>query len=387
MDNKPMTTRVITLPMALMDAIPVLLFCGTMGLLASLWPSPLFLIGGGLCALSGCGKVLWKLILALSGRDVRLLNRQFRYLMGGGFLLMLVALAVGQEQLSFSVIWKYVTWFPGKLCFLIGLLGLVLMGVLAAKLGSSSRKANWLEQVVNLVAQFSIFLGVLLCWYGSDCYPADSTAQAAAQTTHEVVVTEIEDGLLFDGLGTDTALIFYPGAKVEYTAYASLMQTLAADGIDCFLLTMPYNLAIFDVKAADNVMANYDYERWYLSGHSLGGAMAASYAASNPDMLEGLILLAAYPTKELPEDLSVLILYGSEDGVLDREKLTDGKQYLPEDSVIFCIEGGNHAQFGSYGVQDGDNIAMISAEEQWQQTEEQILSITRKGQSKSDTTT
>jgi hypothetical protein len=31
------------------------------------------------------------------------------------------------------------------------------------------------------------------------------------------------------------------------------------------------------------------------------------------------------------------------------------------------IEGGNHAQFGSYGPQEGDKPATISPEEQWEQ--------------------
>ena len=57
-----------------------------------------------------------------------------------------------------------------------------------------------------------------------------------------------------------------------------------------------------------------------------------------------------------------------EDGVLDRQKLDAGIQYLPAGAVIQVIPGGNHAQFGSYGPQKGDGTALISPAEQWAET-------------------
>ena len=111
-------------------------------------------------------------------------------------------------------------------------------------------------------------------------------------------------------------------------------------------------------------MAEYEYEDWYLSGHSLGGAMAASYAADNGENLDGLVLLAAYSTVELPEHLSVVSIYGSEDKVLNMESFEQGRGYMPEDYTELCIEGGNHAWFAYYGEQDGDGTASITREEQ-----------------------
>ena len=50
--------------------------------------------------------------------------------------------------------------------------------------------------------------------------------------------------------------------------------------------------------------------------------MAASYPAGHPKGLDLLILLVAYPTKDLMGyPLSVLSVYGSEDSVLNIEKL------------------------------------------------------------------
>ena len=72
-------------------------------------------------------------------------------------------------------------------------------------------------------------------------------------------------------------MVFYPGARVEASTYAPLMQETAASGIDCFLMKMPANLAIFGINRADVVrsdIAGYSYDHWYIAGHSLGGMMA-----------------------------------------------------------------------------------------------------------------
>ena len=101
--------------------------------------------------------------------------------------------------------------------------------------------------------------------------------------------------------------------------------------------------------------------------------MAASYAATHSSQLSGVFMLAAYPTKPLDEKIKALIIYGSEDGVLNRTKLEEAVRYLPNSSAMYVIEGGNHAQFGNYGKQAGDGNAAISSQEQQQRTAEWIL--------------
>ncbi|MCD8084735.1 MAG: alpha/beta hydrolase [Clostridiales bacterium] len=353
--------------MAVVDALPVLCFSASMILIGQVYQSTVFMVGAVLCVLAGVGKVLWKLILAIAHKDVPILYRQFRFLMPAGFVLMIVSLVINRPSLS--VLWKNISSFPCNILFLVALAGFVVMGILGAKLDSSSRKANWIEQLVNLAAELCILFAVVIIWYGSDYYHAD-TAQYL-QSTDAVQVTEISDGLFFDGSGTDAALIFYPGAKVEYTAYAPIMMELAEHGVDCFLLEMPYNMAIFGMNRADEILSAYSYENWYISGHSLGGAMAASYAAGHTEELDGVVLLAAYATESL-DGLPALAIYGSEDGVLSMEKLETGRQYA-EDYTEICIDGGNHAGFGCYGAQSGDGAAGITQEEQWAQTVETIL--------------
>ena len=211
--------------------------------------------------------------------------------------------------------------------------------------------------IVVMIIAMAVYFGTYYHSVDVDEYFTDSDT---------VTVTETDSGWLFDGEGEDAALIFYPGAKVEASAYAPLLYELAEEGVDCFLVKMPLRMAIFGVNKALDITDAYDYETWILAGHSLGGAMAASCAASNPDSFDVLLLLAAYTTKEIDEGVTVLSLYGSEDGVLNMDSVESGRDLVPEDYTEICIEGGNHAQFGSYGEQDGDGTATITAEEQRQ---------------------
>ncbi len=151
------------------------------------------------------------------------------------------------------------------------------------------------------------------------------------------------------------------------------MRLIAREGMDVLLVRMPFRLAIFGVNKANNLISRYDYNAWYIGGHSLGGAMAANYAAEHGEQLKGLILLAAYPTKPLDDWLTAISICGSADVIINREKMSDGDVYLPEKAVKCVIDGGNHAQFGNYGEQAGDGEPSITSEEQQRQTAEMII--------------
>ena len=230
------------------------------------------------------------------------------------------------------------------------------------------KKIKWLIPVsaaIILVAAFLVYAG--------DYYHADPTALKALESDEAVCVTRTDYGWFFDGPSESEALVFYPGGKVQETAYAPLMRELAERGVDICLVKMPFNLAIFGSGKASDVMKQYEYTNWYIGGHSLGGAMAANYAAAHGDGLYGVILLAAYPTKALDDHLFVISIYGSEDGVLDRARTTAGKQYVSGRYLEYVIAGGNHAQFGNYGKQSGDGEAAISPKEQQRLTAEFII--------------
>ena len=226
---------------------------------------------------------------------------------------------------------------------------------------TSQRKKLKIE--ITIVIIISLITGIMA--YLNQYYHAEGV-EDALESDVEVTVTKTEDGYFFDGKGTESAMVFYPGAKVEEISYAPLMKQLAANGLDCYLVTMPGNLAIFGMNKATDVMTAYKYKHWYIGGHSLGGAMAASYAADHADELDGLLLLAAYSTKDLSDsDLAVVSLVGSEDGVIKRDKLAKYADNLPKDTTVdIQFAGGNHAYYGNYGEQDGDGKAGISREEE-----------------------
>ena len=199
---------------------------------------------------------------------------------------------------------------------------------------------------VCLAVLFVVGVGVYA--FVSDSYHADETAWEAMACQTDSVQAELDGNVTWFVPEAPTAgLIFYPGGKVENTAYAPLMRACAENGILCALVRMPGNLAVLDANAA----------------------------AHEKDF-DGLILLAAYSTKDLSQTpLRVLSVYGSEDGVMNRESYEKNGANLPADTTEVLLDGGCHAQFGSYGPQDGDGIPTISGEEQVRQTAEAIAAF------------
>jgi pimeloyl-ACP methyl ester carboxylesterase len=170
---------------------------------------------------------------------------------------------------------------------------------------------------------------------------------------------------------TPTAgFIFYPGGRVDYRAYAPVLRMIAENGYFVALVHAPLNLAFFDVNAAEPVQAKHpEIQKWVVGGHSLGGAMASVFAKDHLSQLDGIIFFASYPADDSLKNanLKVLSIYGTND-MAGMKTFEEKKSLLPADTRYVVIEGGNHAQFGSYGPQEGDKPATISAEEQWLQT-------------------
>lgn len=171
-------------------------------------------------------------------------------------------------------------------------------------------------------------------------------------------------------------LIFYPGGKVEYTAYAPLLSELAGNGIYCVLVKMPCNLATLDYKAAGKIIAAHSgISDWFIGGHSMGGVAAAMYLEEHVSDFRGLFLLGSYSIKDLTgSGLAVISVYGENDGVMNRGNYGKYISMLPEGFEELVIPGGNHAYFGSYGEQKGDGTATISPAEQQAITAGAILS-------------
>ena len=258
------------------------------------------------------------------------------------------------------------------------------------KLVPSRLRELWADKVCRkkIISISLVVLAVALtvacaAIYLGDYYRADLAEIDGFEPMKSVAVDTSRDGMVAAvAENADVGLIFYPGGKVEYTAYLPLMTACAERGILAVVVEMPFNLAVLDMNAADGIRELYpEIERWYIGGHSLGGSMAASYIAKNSQDFSGLILLGSYSTADLsPLGISVLSLYGSADGVMNRENYEKYKPNLPSSFTEIVIDGANHAGFGMYGEQDGDGAASISNAEQITVTAEHIAKFVFDGE-------
>ena len=214
-----------------------------------------------------------------------------------------------------------------------------------------------------------VIIAVGVLYYLCDYSHAEETATKYLNGTDDVNVSKIDSGLFLDGYGNDTAVIFYPGAKIEYTSYLPMLTNLASEGVDSYLVEMPFNLAFLGQNQADSIINTTNYSHYILAGHSLGGYAASSYMAESGNG-DGLILLAGYPNEEIEKP--VLSIYGSADGALNRETYNESLSLMDNVTEI-VIKGGNHAQFGYYGNQSGDNPADITAQKQQKQSVDEMI--------------
>lgn len=160
-----------------------------------------------------------------------------------------------------------------------------------------------------------------------------------------------------------TALIFYQGGMVSTDAYLPICDRLAAAGIKVFLVKSPFDLAIIDQDNISSIVDSHpDVERWYVAGHSLGGAVAWMDAVENKVDIEGIFLLASYGNIGDDVSFDVTTIYGSNDQIMDLEKYGAFRQAYPHKE--YRIEGGNHSGFGNYGHQKNDGMRSISLLEQ-----------------------
>jgi hypothetical protein len=222
--------------------------------------------------------------------------------------------------------------------------------------------------IVALLVVLLLAGGGLVAWAGAAAEPAPE-ALAALQSDGEVTVAT-SPWYVFSPAGAEPSagLIFYPGGRVDPRAYAPAAREIAAAGYLVAIVPMPLNLAVIAPDRANEVIAAYpDIARWAVGGHSLGGAMAARYARAHAETVDGLVLWAAYPdgSDDLSSSkLTVASIYGSLDGLATPEKIAASRALLPPNATMVAIEGGNHAQFGRYGAQAGDNEATIDSAEQ-----------------------
>lgn len=242
--------------------------------------------------------------------------------------------------------------------------------------------------ILIVLAAVAVALALGIHIYASSYSHATEEARAALASTDDVTVTALGNGdVLFVPEKTETAFVFYPGGKVEATAYAPLLELLAERHVACVLTKMPENLAVLSPGAADRSRPELEEALaqegtdaasvpWLIGGHSLGGAMAGTYAAGHEGAWQGLVLLAAYETEDIHESsMKALLIYGEHDGVLNRSRYEECRTNLPEGSCELVIDGGIHSYFGSYGIQDGDGEPDITNDEQLNEAADAICTF------------
>ena len=144
------------------------------------------------------------------------------------------------------------------------------------------------------------------------------------------------------------------------------MHDIAALGYLAVIVPMPLNLAFFGSDRAQEVIRAYPtIKHWAMGGHSLGGVAAAMFVKSHPDAIQGIAFWASYPADSMVDYTGMVVsISGSRDGLSTPDKINASVALLPAATQWYQIQGGNHGQFGWYGLQSGDGVATIPREAQ-----------------------
>lgn len=217
-------------------------------------------------------------------------------------------------------------------------------------------------------------LGVGLGWLAATLVPdplrpsADAVVESVPPVTVRIGAFRGSGGGVevapADG-GADTLLIVYPGGLVRPHAYAWLGVALAPVGVRTLIPAMPLDLAVLARDRASTLIERErDGERLVVvAGHSLGGAMAASWLSRHPGDADALVLMGAYPAAgdDLSgTDLPTLVLAAEHDGLATLAEVEEGMTRLPARSGMEIVDGAVHAFFGRYGPQRGDGLPTVT---------------------------
>jgi len=225
--------------------------------------------------------------------------------------------------------------------------------------------------VTLLVVLATVGLVVVSTPYEATAGSIDSVA-----ADERVTVTAVDGGYRLEPADAEPAagLVFYPGALVDPGAYVESLAPLAAEAnVTVVIPRLPLHLAVVDYGAGGTPLWEHrasavadrhpSIDRWYVGGHSLGGAMACRYANDNPRAVEGVVLYAAYCDRDVSgTGLAALSVVGEGDTVLDRAAYERNRENLPAAATVAELPGLNHTQFGSYTGQRGDSPTGTSYE-------------------------
>jgi pimeloyl-ACP methyl ester carboxylesterase len=216
---------------------------------------------------------------------------------------------------------------------------------------AAGRILKW--AAIGLVAL--VLLSILGTWLHQQQRHADASVAALAAMRPDPLVRIDHGGFLVlrpAAGGERRGVILYPGAYVDIRGYVPTMKPLAAAGYRVVVVPMPFELAVFGIDRALDVMAeNRDITSWAIIGHSVGGAMAAVVADREPTAFEGVIIWDSYPPSfasldDYPQPVW-LIHRATPDGA-PPPAFARQRHLFPRDSRWAAIPGGIHMQFGSF---------------------------------------
>jgi hypothetical protein len=234
---------------------------------------------------------------------------------------------------------------------------------------------KWFKRIVVVLVLLIGLVLVAAVLFVPPSYPPEAVVLEQIGRLQEANrLTQQDNWLRIDppGGASGEAIVFYPGARVDYRACLPLWEQVSQAGHTVFLVEMPLDMAFLNLNAVNKIRARHpEFSTWHLAGHSLGGAMAGKYLAGGQREVASLILLGSYVSDA--DDISALPLRAisirEEFGLPGGQANADAARgNLPPDTEFLTVAGGNHAGFCRYGDQRRDGQATIPPEAQQQQT-------------------
>jgi hypothetical protein len=244
-----------------------------------------------------------------------------------------------------------------------------------------------MKKFLKIIRILWVTFGILSILWMANSFRAQGFDKSILESDELVSIEETASLIHFQPTKDEqsTGLIFFPGGMVQPEAYAPLSREIAGQGYNVFIVKLPFGAAPLESQeisvreeALEIMKSNGSIQHWVVGGHSRGAAIAARFAQLHGELFDGLVLIGTSHPKEAAFDLAsstlaVTKIYASNDGLASMNEVKANAIYLPEDTTLVLIEGGNHSQFGYYGSQLGDGTATISREEQQALTTDAIL--------------
>ncbi len=201
-----------------------------------------------------------------------------------------------------------------------------------------------------------VLLSIVGTWVQQQRRHADASSAALAASVSDAAVRVDDDGetlVLRPAAGRERGgVILYPGAYVDVRGYVPTLKPLAEAGYRVVVVRMPFELAIFGIdRAADVIAEHTDLRHWVIVGHSVGGAMAAMFADRHREALDGVIIWDSYPpsVSSLADFAKpVWLIHRATPDGSPPPSFAANRNLYPRDSRWAAIPGGIHMQFGSF---------------------------------------